>query len=229
MLTGTDDVWGNGVGTNIETGCVDALFGVQREWDMLATWFGRNGINGSGGGFPIYIGLNDLNAYWDGTERHDRPQHGRPVDLLAGRRRPRVRPRDRLQHPRRPVRQRRLRGDRRHLRRADRGLRQRARRLRPARLHRRRGDQPRRQRPDPQHVQPVARRRPELLLELDPERRDARRGRPVQPLVLPARRGHQPGRQAGQPDLQRHRRSPASASRTPARSSTTRCCPRRPA
>ena len=51
---------------------------------------------------------------------------------------------------------------------------------------------------------PVARRRPELLLELDPERRDARRGRPAQPLVLPARRGLEPGRQARQPDLQRH-------------------------
>ena len=35
VLTGTDDVWGNGVGTNIETGCVDALFSVQREWDMF--------------------------------------------------------------------------------------------------------------------------------------------------------------------------------------------------
>jgi Zn-dependent metalloprotease len=67
VLTGTDDVWGNGVGTNIETGCVDALFSVQREWDMFASWFGRSGINGSGGGFPLYVGLNDLNAYWDGS------------------------------------------------------------------------------------------------------------------------------------------------------------------
>ncbi|WP_037502603.1 M4 family metallopeptidase [Solirubrobacter soli] len=67
VLTGTDDVWGNSDGTNIETGCVDALFGVGKEWDMLGSWFGRSGINGSGGGFPIYVGLNDLNAYWDGT------------------------------------------------------------------------------------------------------------------------------------------------------------------
>jgi Zn-dependent metalloprotease len=66
-LTGTDDVWGNGVGTNIETGCVDAYFTVQREWDMFGTWFGRNGINGAGGGFPLDVGLNDLNAFWDGS------------------------------------------------------------------------------------------------------------------------------------------------------------------
>ena len=67
VLTGTDDVWGNGVGTSIETGCVDALYSVQREWDMFSSWFGRNGINGSGGGFPVKVGLNDLNAYWDGS------------------------------------------------------------------------------------------------------------------------------------------------------------------
>jgi Zn-dependent metalloprotease len=67
VLTGTDDVWGNGNGTAIETGCVDALFAVQREWDMFASWFGRNGINGSGRGFPLRVGLNDLNAFWNGS------------------------------------------------------------------------------------------------------------------------------------------------------------------
>ncbi|HEX8094794.1 M4 family metallopeptidase, partial [Jatrophihabitans sp.] len=67
VLSGSDDVWGNGVGSNRETGCVDALFDVQHEWSMLSSWLGRNGINGSGGGYPIYMGLNDVNAYWDGT------------------------------------------------------------------------------------------------------------------------------------------------------------------
>ena len=66
-FTGTDDVWGNGSGTNLETACVDALFGVQREWDMLGSWLGRNGINGSGGGFPIRVGLNQANAFWNGS------------------------------------------------------------------------------------------------------------------------------------------------------------------
>lgn len=67
VLSGTDDVWGNGVGSNIETGCVDALFDLETEWSMLGSWLGRNGINGSGGGFPIYVGLNDLNAFWNGS------------------------------------------------------------------------------------------------------------------------------------------------------------------
>ena len=67
VFSGTDDVWGNGVGSDKETGCVDALFDVQHEWSMLSAWLGRNGINGSGGGYPIYMGLNDVNAYWDGT------------------------------------------------------------------------------------------------------------------------------------------------------------------
>jgi Zn-dependent metalloprotease len=67
VLTGTDDVWGNGVGTNLETGCVDALFTVQREWDMFGSWFGRSGITGTGRGFPIDMGLNDENAFWDGS------------------------------------------------------------------------------------------------------------------------------------------------------------------
>ncbi|WP_408663715.1 putative Ig domain-containing protein [Jatrophihabitans sp.] len=66
-LSGTDDVWGNGVGTNLETACVDALFALKTEWTMLSNWLGRNGINGSGGGFPIYVGLNDINAYWNGS------------------------------------------------------------------------------------------------------------------------------------------------------------------
>ncbi len=67
VLSGSDDVWGNGVGTNIETGCVDSLYGVQTQWKMLSAWLGRNGINGSGGGFPVYVGLNDVNAFWDGS------------------------------------------------------------------------------------------------------------------------------------------------------------------
>jgi Zn-dependent metalloprotease len=67
VLTGTDNVWGNGNGTNIETGCVDALYDVDHEWDMLSTVLGRNGINGSGSGFPIRVGLNDENAFWNGS------------------------------------------------------------------------------------------------------------------------------------------------------------------
>jgi Zn-dependent metalloprotease len=68
VLSGSDDNWGNGSAASQETGCVDALFDVQHEWSMLSSWLGRNGITGSGGGFPISMGLNDVNAYYDGTQ-----------------------------------------------------------------------------------------------------------------------------------------------------------------
>jgi zinc metalloprotease ZmpA len=67
-LTGTDDLWGNGNATSKETGCVDALFAAQTEYKMLSAWLGRNGMNGSGGAWPIRMGLNDENAYYDGTQ-----------------------------------------------------------------------------------------------------------------------------------------------------------------
>ncbi len=70
VLTGTDDAWGNGNATNIETGCVDALFAAQTEKRMLAdqNWAGRNGFDGNGGGWPLRVGLNDENAFYDGTQ-----------------------------------------------------------------------------------------------------------------------------------------------------------------
>ena len=67
-FTGPDDVWGNNVGTNRETGCVDALYGAEKEASMLSSWLGRNGMNGSGGAWPIRVGLNQLNAFYDGTQ-----------------------------------------------------------------------------------------------------------------------------------------------------------------
>jgi Zn-dependent metalloprotease len=68
VYSGSDDVWGNGSAANLETGCVDAKFDVEHEWSMLSSWLGRNGITGSGGGFPISVGLNDVNAFYDGTQ-----------------------------------------------------------------------------------------------------------------------------------------------------------------
>ena len=87
-FTGTDDNWGNGSGTNLETACVDALYAVQREWDMLGTWLGRNGINGSGGGFPARVGLNDVNAFWNGSftnfgHSQDNQRQVTPIDVVA--------------------------------------------------------------------------------------------------------------------------------------------------
>jgi Zn-dependent metalloprotease len=70
VFTHAQDVWGNGVRTDRETGCVDALFASQREWDMLSAWLGRSGVDGVGHGFPMYVGLNDINAFWDGSSVH---------------------------------------------------------------------------------------------------------------------------------------------------------------
>ncbi|WP_157250004.1 M4 family metallopeptidase [Nonomuraea typhae] len=59
--------WGNGGATDLTTACVDVLYGAQKEWDMLRDWVGRNGINGSGGGFPARVGLAQANAFWNGS------------------------------------------------------------------------------------------------------------------------------------------------------------------
>ncbi|MEV0429801.1 M4 family metallopeptidase [Micromonospora sp. NPDC050495] len=67
-FSGSDDVWGNGTASNKETGCVDAFFGAQTEGKMLSAWLGRNGADGNGGYWPIRVGLNDQNAYYDGTQ-----------------------------------------------------------------------------------------------------------------------------------------------------------------
>ena len=67
-FTGTDDVWGNGSATDRETGCVDAFYSAEKMRQMMSTWLGRNGMNGSGGWVPIRVGLNDVNAYYDGTQ-----------------------------------------------------------------------------------------------------------------------------------------------------------------
>ena len=67
-FSGTDDLWGNGVGTSRETGCVDALFTAQTEVKMLSQWLGRNAPDGAGGAWPIRVGLADVNAFYDGTQ-----------------------------------------------------------------------------------------------------------------------------------------------------------------
>ncbi|WP_371778408.1 M4 family metallopeptidase [Streptosporangium subroseum] len=86
--TGPDDSWGNATGTNLETACVDALYAVGKEWDMLSAWLGRNGINGTGGGFPIRVGLNDANAFWNGSytsfgHSADNQRQATPLDVVA--------------------------------------------------------------------------------------------------------------------------------------------------
>ncbi|GGQ72363.1 M4 family metallopeptidase [Couchioplanes azureus] len=66
-FTSTTDSWGNGNATDLVTGCVDAMYVVARQWDMLRDWLGRDGIDGNGRAFPIRQGLDDVNAFWNGS------------------------------------------------------------------------------------------------------------------------------------------------------------------
>lgn len=68
IFSGSDNVWGTGVGTNKETACVDALYAAQKQKAMLSAWLGRTGFTSSGGAWPIRVGLNQVNAYYDGTQ-----------------------------------------------------------------------------------------------------------------------------------------------------------------
>ncbi|MGP3689996.1 M28 family peptidase [Streptomyces sp. IBSNAI002] len=67
VFTKSSDSWGTGNPTSKETGCVDLMFAAQKQWDMLGQWLGRNGVSGNGRTFPAKVGLNELNAYWDGS------------------------------------------------------------------------------------------------------------------------------------------------------------------
>ncbi|MCX5197265.1 M28 family peptidase [Streptomyces sp. NBC_00249] len=67
VFSKSSDSWGTGNPTSKETGCVDLMFAAQKQWDMLSQWLGRNGVSGNGRSFPGKVGLNDLNAYWDGS------------------------------------------------------------------------------------------------------------------------------------------------------------------
>ncbi len=86
--TKSTDSWGNGSGTNLETACVDALFSAQTEWNMLKNWLGRNGFNGSGGAFPARVGLNQVNAFWNGSytnfgHNQANNQQATPMDVVG--------------------------------------------------------------------------------------------------------------------------------------------------
>jgi len=63
----SSDNWGDGTGTQMEAACADGLYSAQREWDMLKDWLGRNGIDGNGKGFPMKVGLAQVNAFWNGS------------------------------------------------------------------------------------------------------------------------------------------------------------------
>ena len=61
----TVDTWGNADENNLVTACVNAMFAQQTMARMLSQWLGRNGIDGTGHGFPMWVGLDDVRAYWN--------------------------------------------------------------------------------------------------------------------------------------------------------------------
>ncbi|GAA2695381.1 MULTISPECIES: M20/M25/M40 family metallo-hydrolase [Streptomyces] len=67
VFTGPDDNWGNGDASSRETGCADVMYAAQKESDMLRDWLGRDGHDGNGGSWPAKVGLNQVNAYWNGS------------------------------------------------------------------------------------------------------------------------------------------------------------------
>ncbi|GAA4892099.1 Zn-dependent metalloprotease [Stackebrandtia albiflava] len=84
--TDADDTWGNATGSDLVTACVDAMYAAGQQWDMLADWLDRDGINGNGGGYPLYVGLSAQNAYWNGSSAtFGRAPGGQlvPLDVVA--------------------------------------------------------------------------------------------------------------------------------------------------
>ncbi|GAA2775121.1 M4 family metallopeptidase [Kitasatospora cinereorecta] len=61
------DSWGNGDPKSIETGCVDAMWAAQKQWDMLKNWLGRNGHDGNGRSWHLFVGMHQNNAFWNGS------------------------------------------------------------------------------------------------------------------------------------------------------------------
>ena len=207
VMTGPDDNWGDGTGTSKETGCVDALFSLQTQDNMLHAWLGRNSFNGSGGGWKVRVGKDEINAFYcppglveagycDGTEqvRIGHNQAGSKwltnLDVMAHEYGHGIDQNTPGGHSGGGTSE--FVGDVFGAL-TEAYANQSAAYDPPDYTDGRRG-RPGRPGPDPHHVQPVGQRRPELLLELDPEHRGARGGRSRQPLVLPARRGHQPVR-----------------------------------
>ncbi|WP_425558882.1 M4 family metallopeptidase, partial [Catenulispora subtropica] len=79
---------GTGAGTDLQTACVDAYYTVEQETNMLRDWLGRNGLSGNGQEFPLYVGLNDVNAYWDGSSGHfghtsDNQRQATSIDVVG--------------------------------------------------------------------------------------------------------------------------------------------------
>lgn len=83
-FTDADDVWGNGVGSDLVTGAVDTQYAGAAVWDMLKEKFSRNGIDDAGRTATMFVGLPAANAYYacagTGDASRDQTKYGRTTD-----------------------------------------------------------------------------------------------------------------------------------------------------
>ncbi|MEU0390467.1 M4 family metallopeptidase [Streptomyces chartreusis] len=66
LFSGSDDVWGNGNPSNLETAAADAHYGAQVTWDFYKSTFGRSGIRNDGKAAysRVHYGNAYVNAFW---------------------------------------------------------------------------------------------------------------------------------------------------------------------
>ncbi|MER6129924.1 M4 family metallopeptidase [Streptomyces sp. NPDC001795] len=67
LMTDSDDVWGNGSGSNTQTAGADAAYGAQETWDFYKNTFGRSGIKNDGVAAysRVHYSSAYVNAFWD--------------------------------------------------------------------------------------------------------------------------------------------------------------------
>ncbi|MEU6671676.1 M4 family metallopeptidase [Streptomyces sp. NPDC046727] len=67
LFTDSDDVWGDGTGSNTQTAGADAAYGAQETWDFYKNTFGRSGIKNDGVAAysRVHYSSGYVNAFWD--------------------------------------------------------------------------------------------------------------------------------------------------------------------
>ncbi|MEU9608115.1 M4 family metallopeptidase [Streptomyces sp. NPDC048057] len=66
LVTGTDNVWGDGTSANRQTDAADAAYGAQVTWDYFAEVHQRYGVrnDGDGGSSKVHDSVHGRGAYW---------------------------------------------------------------------------------------------------------------------------------------------------------------------
>ena len=67
LVTSSNNVFGDGKPTTVNTAAADAAYGAAETWDFYKNTFGRNGIknNGVGALSKVHYGNSYVNAFWD--------------------------------------------------------------------------------------------------------------------------------------------------------------------